>query len=1489
MNKGTAHSAMPPTHSRSWRTIRVFISSTFRDMHAERDHLLRTVFPELKELCRTHRVHLIDVDLRWGVSEADAERGKAIDICLDEIDTCRPYFLGLLGHRYGYVPPGHQHSITAEEIYHGVLHNDVPKQILDLGKIIAGKLEDKPLSHQELNCLSQSYLWDADRRKYLLRDDIAPQEMDTLRSVFLRYSIYQKDRSYFFFRSESFTRLLAGDHPEDFFETGAFQKLQELKAEIRNAKLPVHEYDNLETFGQLVRDVLWAKIEAEAKEAVIEKDWLEREAEFHELFIADRTRRFVGRRELLDRMRAFCEMGDQPSVLAITGEPGCGKSALMARFAEETTRRRPDWLIISHFVGASPASTNLRRMLRRFCTQLSRALGSAEEVPEDIEELLTLFTELLSNVPENRPVLVIIDALNQLEKGDHAHSLSWLPQTLPAHVRFIISTLGGEALDALPARATMSQVEQVRGLSRPEVRELVKAYLAEIRHEFPNPQVEGEFFAKVEGGNPLYILVALEELRVFGKFEELEKRIYMLPDNVPDLFDQVLERIEGDFDPALVRDCVAFMACGRHGMTAEELQTLLRQHAPEADRKVEPVKLPDLVWRRLHRSFSAYLLNRSGVIDFFHGQLKEAVGKRYLSEDARRAAAHQTLADYFESRWSQPYLRALDELPHQRTRALDWTGLDRILCDLRFIEAKASAGMTYDLVSDYNAALSSNGVPTRTDIRGFARFVTAQSHVIAANPALTFQQAINEPDTTPQAQAAARILEAGQESRPFFGWINKPQSVSACLMTLTGHTKGVLACAFSPDGSRIVSASCDKTLKLWDVATGRVLATLTGHDDLVDHCAFSSDGFRIVSASWDGTLKLWDVATGRELVTLTDHDYHITACAFSPNGSRIVSASSSALDRSSKFMTIKLWDAATGRELSSLICQSDNTQASAFSPDCSRHVSISADKTLKVWDTATGKDLVTLIGHFDETYTCAFSPDGTRLVSASADKTLKVWDTATGRDLVTLTGHTGAVRFCSFSPDGSRIASASEDKTLKLWDVYTGNELVTLTGHSDHVCACAFSPDGAYVVSASDPELKLWDAATETRLADPAGHGDWVRACAFSPDGSRVLSASMDGTLILWDAATGRDLATLVGHNDFVIACAFSPDGSRILSASNTLKLWDAATGKELATLIRGDSWVSPFAFSPDGSCLVCASDDNSLKTWDGATGKELATLAGHNARVTALAFSPDGSLLVTASEDRTLRTWDAAEGTEFLTLVGHDERVDACAFSPDGSRILSSAGSKLKLWHSITGERLATLSGHDDWISACVFSPDGSRVVSASYDKTLKLWDASTGEDLFTLTGHGHHVTACAFSPDGSRIVSGSDDRTLKLWDVAAGKEIWEFRLNREVTCLCVSSFDCVVLGMWSGSVLMLQLANAPVGPSVITAWRKSIQESIFMHKPEDNLAVGCPYCRNWSTVEESDLGRTISCANCGKSLKLNPFTIDADWHPIARAWEGK
>ena len=203
--------------------------------------------------------------------------------------------------------------------------------------------------------------------------------------------------------------------------------------------------------------------------------------------------------------------------------------------------------------------------------------------------------------------------------------------------------------------------------------------------------------------------------------------------------------------------------------------------------------------------------------------------------------------------------------------------------------------------------------------------------------------------------------------------------------------------AFSPDGSRIVTASRDKAARIWDAATGKEIVVLRGHDKAVSSAAFSPDGSRIVTASWDKTARIWDAATGKEIVVLRGHDNSVISAAFSPDGSRIVTASS--------------------------------------------------DKTARIWDAATGKEIVVLRGHDTSVFSAAFSPDGSRIVTASPDKTARIWDAATGKEIVVLRGHDDAVTSAAFSPDGSRIVTASSDKTARIWDAATGKEIVVLRGH----------------------------------------------------------------------------------------------------------------------------------------------------------------------------------------------------------------------------------------------------------------------------------------------------------------------------------------------------------------------------------------------------------------------------------------------------------
>jgi WD40 repeat protein len=600
------------------------------------------------------------------------------------------------------------------------------------------------------------------------------------------------------------------------------------------------------------------------------------------------------------------------------------------------------------------------------------------------------------------------------------------------------------------------------------------------------------------------------------------------------------------------------------------------------------------------------------------------------------------------------------------------------------------------------------------------------------------------------------------------------ESESALSTVLTGprerfilhHKASLLFAAFSPDGSRVVTPSGDTTTRVWDAADGHLLLTLAGHTDGVVSAAFSPDGKRIVTASLDHTARVWDAGNGHLLFTLTGHTDTVFCAAFSPDGSRIATASQD--------NTARIWDAANGRLLFTLAGHTNTVATAAFSPDGKQIVTASADQTARIWDVATGRQLFTLAGHTDALVTAAFSSDGQRIVTASTDDTARVWDAGSGRALFTLGGHTSTVWSATFSPDSKQIVTASWDQTARVWDAANGHLLFTLTGHTDKVFSARFSPDGKRVVTASvDHTARVWDAGDGRLLFALTGHTDQVWCAVFSPDGKRILTASLDSTARLWDVFDGQLLSTLTGHTDVVWSANFSPDGSRIVTASedNTARVWDAGNGQPLFTLTGNTNGVSTARFSPDGGRVVTASGDDMARVWDAADGHLLFALAGHTSGVTSATFSPDGSRIVTASNDHTARVWDARNGHLLFTLAGHTDDVFSAVFSPDGKRIATaSLDHTARVWDAANGQLLSTLAGHRDSVFAAVFSPDGKFIVTASGDNTARVWDAGSGHLLFTLTGHTDEVFTAVFSPDGKFIATASGDNTARVWDAANG-----------------------------------------------------------------------------------------------------------------------
>ncbi|MEW6491034.1 MAG: serine/threonine-protein kinase [Cyanobacteriota bacterium] len=297
-----------------------------------------------------------------------------------------------------------------------------------------------------------------------------------------------------------------------------------------------------------------------------------------------------------------------------------------------------------------------------------------------------------------------------------------------------------------------------------------------------------------------------------------------------------------------------------------------------------------------------------------------------------------------------------------------------------------------------------------------------------------------------------------------------PQSVQfqnlSFVKPLQGHLSYINSLTFNHEGNKLFSSSADKTIKIWDIDTGKFIQNFNGHDSSVNYLVLSPDGQKLYSASADKTIKVWDIDTGKEIQTLKGHTSSVNYLVLSPDGQNLFSASAD--------KTIKIWDIATGKVIRPLAGHTSFVNSLAISPDGQKLYSASADKTIKVWDIPTGKELDTLRGHTSSVNYLTISPDGQKLYSASADKTIKVWDIATGQEIKQLKD-SSFVNFLVINPDGQTLMSSNADKEIKVWNLSTGQVIHTFTGPSQPINYFAISSDWQTIATGtSDKIIKIW-------------------------------------------------------------------------------------------------------------------------------------------------------------------------------------------------------------------------------------------------------------------------------------------------------------------------------------------------------------------------------------------------------------------------------
>jgi WD40 repeat protein len=617
------------------------------------------------------------------------------------------------------------------------------------------------------------------------------------------------------------------------------------------------------------------------------------------------------------------------------------------------------------------------------------------------------------------------------------------------------------------------------------------------------------------------------------------------------------------------------------------------------------------------------------------------------------------------------------------------------------------------------------------------------------------------------------------------------------------HAGGVGRVRFSPDGTRIATASADQTASVWDAATGRQLFTLR-HELPVIRVEWSPDGTRIATASADGDAAIWDATTGRRLFTFPGAGVAVQQASFSPDGARVAVVTSGD--------AVELWDPATGARLAVLREASRHGSypvgsVASFSPDGGQLAVGDAAGVVRVWDRAgrriaelanppgrvsfvryapdgarlvvayhggevfvwgiAEKRVLQRFHHSADAYAAWFSPDGHRVASASIDRTAVIWDADTGRALATL-AHAASVTQVAWSPDGSQLATSSDDGNVHLWDGRTGRRLASRFGHRGPVKDIVFASDGKRMASASiDGTAMVW--STETSLAGVIleGHQGEVRSASFSPDGSHVVTASEDHTARTWSTANGRQLLSLP-HPGQVLTARFSPDGDRIATGGDDsiVRLWDARTGAMTLELPPAGGIVVSVAWDHAGERIMVATEVGNVILSSATTGEELRAIKSHS-RLSAAALAADGATLVTiGDDDGTARRWDLASGRELSSTVDKDIRLGV-ALDRSGQRGVSATMTRAaKIWRLDTGDTEVELHGHIAQVVDAAWGARDELVITASLDGTARIWSAS-GELISVLDHQQVPVLSAQFSPSGSHVVTARSDNRAQVWEL--------------------------------------------------------------------------------------------------------------------------
>ncbi|HTR51379.1 MAG TPA: protein kinase [Kofleriaceae bacterium] len=620
-------------------------------------------------------------------------------------------------------------------------------------------------------------------------------------------------------------------------------------------------------------------------------------------------------------------------------------------------------------------------------------------------------------------------------------------------------------------------------------------------------------------------------------------------------------------------------------------------------------------------------------------------------------------------------------------------------------------------------------------------------------------------------------------------------SVGSELARLDAKAGKVFEITYSPDGARLYSAHEDGGIRVWDLATDRVLAVWKDRASPVHRLELSGDGRWLASSAEDGAVRVWDTTTGRialghdgpasaydclqidsahglvvsggdgelwigELATgRTLHEARpdeIAACALDPRGTWIATAEL-------KTRRVVLWSVTTGEQIAELPHQGQVNDV-VVSPDGTVLATASDDGNVRTWSVPDGKLVHALPGHGDKVDRVAISPDGKRLVSIGRDLNVRVWDLATGATIYTLRGHRDLIYRPRFDHSSDRLVSTSQDGTGRLWDLRTGRVVRVFAGSKVPLYRARFAPDGKTVAAGSwDGTVAVW--STE----DPFGVQVWAgdpRGCPSENDATdAILISSCPQVTRILDLARGREIELPPSN-----AGAVTADGTHaVIVSDRAMTAWDLSSKTTTAHAVL-PAPPRTIRYAPSGAAVAIGTIRGDVLAWRLDPPGQLVSLDHHAGEVRSIAWSALGALATGDDHGELHVTYTRGEPGPTRTFA-LGTPITALRWSPDGARLAVGAGSVIELRDANTLAVVARLE-HAGPVTFFDFDATGERLISGAQDSVARVWRVRDGALQAQLLGATAWVEWPQFVNDSIAIGTGGDG-ILRFWDIDREKEI--------------------------------------------------------------------------------------------------------------------